>query len=252
MPAPELPCAATPAPRAPRRSGRASSAGDVASPSCAADASPAATARTTARCSATAWRQLLAFSKWRPSCSNSGLLRSSNNSVTTRSSAALPLASASPRWNSRSPRIGMTPRAMSSSIALSAARRRLISTRRVAARGDGRQFGLDQRAGADDVEGAQRGVTDAVARRVQRLDVDARAHAHLDQPLDFERDQGFAHRWPRHAELRREVALRRQPAAQRPFAGRDQRAQLIGDLAVQAAGFDDLQRHERMKIGLTT
>ena len=65
--------------------------------------------------------------------------------------------------------------------------------------------------------------------------------------LDLQRDQRLAHRRPRHAELHREVALRRQPAAHREFAALDQRAQLVGDLPVQAARRDGLQGHWAVK-----
>ena len=80
--------------------------------------------------------------------------------------------------------------------------------------------------------------------RLGRLHVDARAHAHLDAPFDLERDQRLAHRRPRHAELLRQVALRWQPRAGRELAFVDQRAQLIGDLAVEPARLDGLQWHE--------
>jgi hypothetical protein len=100
-------------------------------------------------------------------------------------------------------------------------------------------------ARADDVEGAERAAVDAARgrRRVERRDVDARAHAHLDQALDLERDQRLAHRGPRHAELCGEVALGRQARAERELAGRDQPAQLVRDLAVQACALDGVQRH---------
>ena len=87
-----------------------------------------------------------------------GLLRSSKSSVTTRTSAALSLASASATWKSRSPRMGITPRAMSSSISFTAARMRFTVHGRFLARRHGRQFGLDQLPGAHDVEGPERAV----------------------------------------------------------------------------------------------
>ena len=40
--------------------------------------------------------------------------------------------------------------------------------------------------------------------------VDARSDANLDQPLDFQCNEGLAHAWPRHAELLGQIAFRRQ------------------------------------------
>jgi hypothetical protein len=73
--------------------------------------------------------------------------------------------------------------------------------------------------------------------------VDAGAGAHLDPAFDLERDQRLAHRGAAHAELLRQIALGRQARADRELALRDQRAQLLGDLAVQALRGDGLQGH---------
>jgi len=110
--------------------------------------------------------------------------------------------------------------------------------------GQRRQFTFDHQAGADDLERAVGGVHPRCAGGgFAGQHVDARAHAHLDQAFDFERDQRLAHRRPRHAQLGRQVALGRQPGTHREFAGMDQRAQLVGDLAVQAAGCEGLDGH---------
>ena len=76
-----------------------------------------------------------------------------------------------------------------------------------------------------------------------RAHVDPRADAHVDQPFDFQRDQRLAHRRPRHAQLPRQVPLRRQARRLRRIRRADQRADLVGDLAIQPAGFDALERH---------
>src|SRR5215470_7797476 len=73
--------------------------------------------------------------------------------------------------------------------------------------------------------------------------VDTRADAHVDQPLDLERDQGLAHRRPRHPELPREVTLGRQPRAGGELAGTDQGANLIRDLAIKPPRFYALDGH---------
>ena len=148
-----------------------------------------------------------AFSKWLPSCSNSGLLRSSNSSVTTRSSAALSLASAMRDVEqSRSPRIGITPARCLPPSASTAVAQALRPWR-----------WLHARAAAwprvrDSISWRARMISNGPSARVDlarrarprlsAVHVDARAHAHLDQALDLERDQRLAHRGPRHAELR--------------------------------------------------
>ncbi|KAG0732538.1 hypothetical protein G6F23_014219 [Rhizopus arrhizus] len=92
----------------------------------------------------------------------------------------------------------------------------------------------------------------AGARRAgQALDVDARPHAHFHPPFDLERDQRFPHRRPRHAQLQRQVALGRQPGADREFARFDQQPELIGDLAIQAAWLDSLDRHGSRWVATT-
>ena len=64
---------------------------------------------------------------------------------------------------------------------------------------------------------------------------DARTHAHLDAAFHFERDQRLAHRGARDAELHREIALGGNRVPTRELAVLDQRAQLLGDLAIEAA-----------------
>src|SRR6476659_5814914 len=82
----------------------------------------------------------------------------------------------------------------------------------------------------------------AIALRVV-ADVDAGADPHLDPAFDLERDQRLAHGRPAHAQLPRQVALGREPAAGRELAARDQPTQLLGDLPVEALGFDGLEGH---------
>src|SRR5690606_37638501 len=77
-----------------------------------------------------------------------------------------------------------------------------------------------------------------------RQDVDARSDAHLHQSFDLERDQRFPDARPRYAQLLGEVALRRQPRAGGKLARAHERADLVGDLPVEAARLDAVQRHE--------
>ncbi len=115
-------------------------------------------------------------------------------------------------------------------------------------RGERRALALDHIARAEQLEGARLGGHDvasalAVGLRCGAEDVDAGADAHLDQSFDFQRNQRFAHRRPRHAQLLREVALGRQARARGKLSGADQRSNLVGDLAIEPAGLDALERH---------
>jgi hypothetical protein len=56
----------------------------------------------------------------------------------------------------------------------------------------------------------------------------------------FERDQGLAHGRTRHAELRRELPLSRQPASDGKLALIDQKPQLIGNSPIKPAWFNGL------------
>jgi hypothetical protein len=82
--------------------------------------------------------------------------------------------------------------------------------------------------------------------------VDARAHAHLDEALDSSAISASRTDGPRHPELHGEVSLGRQSAGDGNPA-LDQRAQLVGDLPVQAPRRDGLQgmggagRRQRVK-----
>ena len=109
----------------------------------------------------------------------------------------------------------------------------------------GSAFALDEPACAQQLERAQRRLHWAsrltVAARPEH--VDARADPHLHKPLDFQRDQRLAHRGSRHAQLSRQVSLRRQPRPGRKLLGPDQRTDLVSDLAIEPAGFDTLDRH---------
>src|SRR5512143_1362014 len=114
-----------------------------------------------------------------------------------------------------------------------------------------RAFALDERAGAEQLERTRLGLHPrrrAVALPAVRAEhVDARADAHLDQPLDLERDQRLANGRPRYAELPREIALGRKPRSRPELARGDQRADLVRDLPVQAAGLDALERHDKTR-----
>ena len=88
---------------------------------------------------------------------------------------------------------------------------------------------------------------DPLTRRIERQRVDARAHAYLDQAFDLGHDQRLAHRRPRDAELQRPFALGRQLRAGRVFAALEQSAQLVGDLGLEAARLDGLDRHANLR-----
>ncbi len=82
---------------------------------------------------------------------------------------------------------------------------------------------------------------------------DAVADPHRHQADHLQRDQRLAHRGTRDAELRRQLALGRQVAARRKASRFDHRAQLVGDLLVETAVLDGLDRHagagEEHRIG---
>ena len=63
-----------------------------------------------------------------------------------------------------------------------------------------------------------------------------RSQAHFDQAFDFQRDERLAQRRPRDRELQHQFALGRQARADGVLAVADQRAQLIGNLAVEPEG----------------
>ena len=72
----------------------------------------------------------------------------------------------------------------------------------------------------------------------RRGHVDARPAADLDAAFHVERDERFAQRGARHAELLREVALGRQPRADVEPALLDQFANLVGDLLIEPTRLD--------------
>jgi len=118
----------------------------------------------------------------------------------------------------------------------------------------GGHFRLDQQACAHDFERSPfGGAIDLGAWRRARpgLDIDARARAHLNHPFDFQRNQGLTHRRPAHAELGGEVALGGQSRTQGELTLRDQLAQLIRNLAIEALRLDGLQGHGRTVSGIT-
>jgi len=71
----------------------------------------------------------------------------------------------------------------------------------------------------------------------------ARAAADLEDAFHVERNQGFAQRRSRDAELLREIAFSRQPNPGAQTAFLDQFANLVGDLLVEASRFDRLERN---------
>ena len=75
------------------------------------------------------------------------------------------------------------------------------------------------------------------------LNIDSGTNAHLDQALDLQCDQRLAHRGAGHAQLFGEVAFGRQARSCRKLPAADQCADLVRDLAIEAAGFDALERH---------
>ena len=102
---------------------------------------------------------------------------------------------------------------------------------------------LDDIARAQQFERPGGGLRFAACMLGRRLHVDSGTDAHLDPPFDFERDQRLAHRGPRHAQLLREVAFGRQPRTGGKLARGNQLPYLIGDLPIQPARFDALERH---------
>src|SRR5450759_4943719 len=100
---------------------------------------------------------------------------------------------------------------------------------------------LDQPARVDHFERAGIALQRMVATPFSRMGhIDTRADAHVEQAFDFERDQRLAYRGPGNAELPGEIPLRRQARARGVFAVADQHADLVGDLAVQAARLERL------------
>ena len=187
-----------------------------------------------------------AFSKCWPSCSNSGLLRSSYSSVTTRSSAPLSLASAMRRWNSA---VAADRHHAARDVGFHQ-RHRLAQARRAtagicAARGQRGQLAFDQLARADDLERAERGVDAARAARPARARRRRCPSPCAPRPGPRPRARS-APRAPT-AATRRAASPGRARAAgasRRAYSpARISAAQLVGDLAVQAARFDAVQRH---------
>ena len=121
-------------------------------------------------------------------------------------------------------------------------------------RDERRNLAFDQFTRAEDLEQTEGPGADTAraGRRVAGDDVHPGAGAHFDQAFDLERDQRLAHRRPRDTELQRQVALGGQARADAVLAVADQRAQLIGNLAVEPAGFDALQRHRNWSSGQAT
>ena len=82
-------------------------------------------------------------------------------------------------------------------------------------------------------------------RPLRAGDEDTCTDANFDQTLDFERDEGFSNRGTRHAELHREVALGGQALAASELSRGDESRQLVGNLTVQTAVIDSLDRHTK-------
>ena len=106
-----------------------------------------------------------------------------------------------------------------------------------------RNFTLDQLTRAQELERTRANVAIPRARRSRgRGHEDAGSDAHLDQPTDFERNDGLAHRRATHAELGRQFALGRKARSRLELSSGDKTRDLVRDLPVQATRLDDLQR----------
>src|SRR5438552_11696130 len=116
--------------------------------------------------------------------------------------------------------------------------------------GERRAFSFDDRARAEQFERTGERLmlrtAVAVARGIEH--VDAGADANLDQALDLQRNQTFANRRPGHPELTRQIPLRRQARSRRKLARAYQRSDLVGDLPIEPAGLDTLNRHGRNSL----
>ena len=109
---------------------------------------------------------------------------------------------------------------------------------------------MPQRTCVDRVD-ARRVLDERRCRRGRRVrnpreaagDERAVARARVQIALGDEALERIERRLARHAELLREIALRRQPRSGPELAGAYQCADLVGDLAIETAGFDALERH---------
>ncbi|MCY1532678.1 hypothetical protein D9M68_679610 [compost metagenome] len=109
---------------------------------------------------------------------------------------------------------------------------------------DGGGLALDHAARADQLQRPPLGGRHRRAGAVRAVEhVHAGAGADLDPALDLQRDERFAHRGPAHAELLGQVALGGQARAHVELALGDQPPELVGNLAIEALGFDGLERH---------
>ena len=97
---------------------------------------------------------------------------------------------------------------------------------------------FEQRARREDLERTcQRRRRDR-GRFLRGEHIDARPDPDPHASVHLERDQGFAHRRPRNAELRRELALGRQAVADGKLAAVDQLAELVRHLTIEPARLD--------------
>jgi hypothetical protein len=119
-------------------------------------------------------------------------------------------------------------------------------------RGGGGGLALDHAARANDLQRAPFGagavhvpIHSGRRRAVRAVEhVHARAGADLHPAFHLQRNQRLAHRRPAHAQLLGQVALGGNARAHRELALADEHAQLFGNLAVEALGFEGLDRHE--------
>ena len=119
--------------------------------------------------------------------------------------------------------------------------------------GQGGDLGFDHVARVEQFDGADRGLGFGLfrgdARRLRRdgglsfADENAGTAAEVHPAFDFQRDQRFPDARTADAELRGEQALRRQAHARPVLAGFDQPYDLVGDLAVESPGLNDLDGH---------
>jgi len=109
-----------------------------------------------------------------------------------------------------------------------------------ALRGLSGNLGLDQQARLNHFEGCKVPFwqTATLSTLLGLADIDATAHANLNQTGHLQRDQRFAHRWTGDAEFFGKIALGRQARVHRKLARLNQVAKLIGDLLIDTARVD--------------
>jgi len=103
-----------------------------------------------------------------------------------------------------------------------------------------RNFTLDQLTRAQELERTRANVAIPRARRSRgRGHEDAGSDAHLDQPTDFERNDGLAHRRATHAKLGRQLALGREARSRLELSSGDKTRDLVPSGKVQPIVYRD-------------